>query len=34
MKEYLADRKSGRLHELGAETDEDLARIREEQGNA
>jgi AGCS family alanine or glycine:cation symporter len=34
MKQYLADRKAGTLHELGAETDEDLARIRAEQGNA
>ncbi|HJA37942.1 MAG TPA: alanine:cation symporter family protein [Candidatus Brevibacterium intestinigallinarum] len=34
MKEYLADRKSGRLHELGAEDEADLARIRAEQGNA
>lgn len=34
MKEYLADRKSGKLHELGAADDAHLARIREEQGNA
>ena len=34
MRKYLADRKAGTLHELGAETDEDLARIRAEQGNA
>lgn len=34
MKEYLADRKAGTLHELGAENEEDLQRIREEQGNA
>ncbi|GAA2088917.1 MULTISPECIES: alanine/glycine:cation symporter family protein [Brevibacterium] len=34
MKEYLADRKSGRLHELGAGDEADLARIRQEQGNA
>ena len=34
MKEYLADRKSGKLYELGAEDDAHLQRIREEQGNA
>lgn len=34
MKEYLADRKSGKLHELGADDDAHLQRIREEQGNA
>ncbi|WP_084499761.1 alanine/glycine:cation symporter family protein [Brevibacterium album] len=34
MKQYLADRKSGRLHELGAEDEEHLAQIREQQGNA
>lgn len=34
MKEYLADRKSGKLHELGADDDAHLQKIREEQGNA
>lgn len=34
MKEYLADRKSGKLHELGADDDVHLQKIREEQGNA
>ena len=33
MKEYLADRKSGRLYELGAEDDAELAQVREDQGN-
>lgn len=34
MKEYLADRKSGKLYELGADDDAHLQQIREEQGNA
>lgn len=33
MKEYVADRKSGRLFELGAEDEAELAAIREEHGN-
>jgi len=33
MKHYLADRKSGRLYELGAADDAELAAIREEHGN-
>lgn len=33
MKEYLADRKSGRLYELGAADDAELASIRSEHGN-
>lgn len=33
MKEYLEDRRSGRLHELGAADATDLERIRAEQGN-
>ena len=33
MKEYIADRKSGRLFELGAEDEAELAAIREEHGN-
>ena len=33
MKEYIADRKSGRLFELGAADDAELAAIREEHGN-
>lgn len=33
MKHYLADRKSGRLFELGAADDAELAAIREEHGN-
>ncbi len=33
MKEYIADRRSGRLFELGAEDDEQLAAIRAEHGN-
>src|SRR5699024_5085761 len=33
MKEYLADRRSGRLFELGAADDAELAAIRAEHGN-
>ncbi|WP_435201395.1 alanine/glycine:cation symporter family protein [Janibacter sp. GS2] len=33
MKEYVADRKSGRLYELGAADDAELAAIRERHGN-
>lgn len=33
MKEYMADRKSGRLFELGAEDEAEIAAIREEHGN-
>ncbi|WP_236864038.1 alanine/glycine:cation symporter family protein [Brevibacterium daeguense] len=33
MKKYLADRKAGTLHELGADDEADLHRIRTEQGN-
>ncbi len=33
MREYIADRKSGRLYELGAEDDAHLAAIRAEHGN-
>ena len=33
MREYLADRKSGRLYELGAADDVELAAIREQHGN-
>ncbi len=33
MKKYLADRKAGTLHELGAEDEAELHQIREEQGN-
>lgn len=33
MKEYIADRKSGRLFELGAGTDAEVAAIRAEHGN-
>ncbi|YAL84263.1 alanine/glycine:cation symporter family protein [Dermacoccaceae bacterium W4C1] len=33
MKEYLADRASGRLYELGAEDEGELAAVRAEQGN-
>ncbi len=33
MREYLADRKSGRLFELGAADDAEIAAIREQHGN-
>ena len=33
MREYMADRKSGRLYELGAADDAELAAIREQHGN-
>ena len=33
MKEYIADRKSGRLYELGSEDHAHLAEIRAEHGN-
>jgi len=33
MKKYLADRRAGTLHELGAEDEQELVEIRQEQGN-